>query len=103
MQGEEEDTPSRAPAKPTAETPAVELDMARMLPTLRPAPFARFWACVRALASKAVNEQAAGCADDWVPWIEKDSDSPLFCAANFGCRLLSVVIVSLTFAKGATN
>lgn len=103
MQGEE-DAPSRAPAKFTAEiTPVVELDMARMFPTLTPAPFARFWACVRALVSKSDNEQAAGCAEDCVPWIEKDNASPLFCAAIFVCKLLSVVIVSLTFAKGAAN
>ena len=84
-------------------TPTVELDIARMLPTLTPAPSARFWACVRALVSKSGSEQAAGGAEDWVHWIEKDNANPLFCAAIFVCRLLSVVIVSLTFARGAAN
>ena len=84
-------------------TPTVELAMARIVPRLTPAPSARFWAWVRALVSKSGNEQAGAGAEDCVPWIEKDNANPLFCPAILACRLLSVVIVSLTFAKGAAN
>ena len=81
----------------------VELDIARMEPSVKLPAVARACACVVAVAMRPESEQVwdcANCCEISVPTMLKESVSPLFKFAMVCCRVVRLATVAFVFARG---
>ena len=98
---------SRPPLATTCEleiTLEVELDSARIAPSVKPLAAARLCACVVAEVIRPESEQVcdcANCCEIWVPITLNDTVSPLFCLVRFCCTVVKLATVAFMFAIGA--
>ena len=101
--------PNTPTIAPVFETPVeVELESARMRPTVRLAADARLCASVVAVAIRLEREHVcdcASCCETCVPTMLNESVSPLFCFAIFCSSVVKLATVVLVFvsATGRLN
>jgi hypothetical protein len=82
----------------------VELDIARIDPSVKLPAAAKLSACAVADAIKLASEQVcdcASCCETCVPTMLNDMLSPLFCFAMFCCSVVRVATVALVFVSAA--
>ena len=82
----------------------MELDSARIEPSVKLPEAARLCACVVAAVIRLGSEQVcdcANCCETCVPAMLNDIVSPLFAIAIFCCSVVKVATVALVFERGA--
>src|SRR5579864_8391022 len=84
----------------------MEVDIARILPSVTPAAFASFCAFARASDTRSDTLQVCdccNCGETCVPLTLNDNARPLFFWAIFCCRLVSEAAVAFICEIGTAN